>query len=57
MCGYFCMRNVDFMLKGNSLLNYTNLISPNKYEKNNEIILNNFQQLKIWTDDEKNLLH
>ena len=24
---------IDFMLKGKSLLDYTNLFSPNKYEK------------------------
>ena len=27
------------MLKGKSLINYTNLFSPNKYEKNVKIIL------------------
>ena len=39
MCGYFCIRFVDFMLKGKSFLDYTNLFSPNKYEKNDKIIL------------------
>ena len=34
MCGYFCIPFIDFMLKGKSLLNYTNLFSPNEYEKN-----------------------
>ena len=29
MCGYFCTGFVDFMLKGKSLLNYTNLFSRN----------------------------
>ena len=33
MCGYFCIRFIDFMLKGISLLDYTNLFSPNSYEK------------------------
>ena len=33
MYGYFCIKFIDFMLKGKSLLDYTNLISPNKYEK------------------------
>ena len=33
MCGYFCIRLIDFMLKGKSLLDYTNLFSPHKYEK------------------------
>ena len=34
MCGYFCIGFIDFMLKGKSLLDYTNLFSPNDYEKN-----------------------
>ena len=29
----FCIWFVDFMLKGKSLLNYTNLFYPNKYFK------------------------
>ena len=31
MCGYYCIRFIDFMLKGKSLLEYTNLFSPNEY--------------------------
>ena len=34
MCGCFCIGFIDFMLKGKSLLDYTNLFSPNDYEKN-----------------------
>ena len=34
MCGYFCIEFIDFMLKGKSLLDYTNSFSPNDYEKN-----------------------
>ena len=33
MCGHFCIGFIDFMLKGKSLLEYTNLISSNDYEK------------------------
>ena len=43
MCGYFCIEINDFMLKGKSLLDYTNLFSPKEYEKNNKIILKYFQ--------------
>ena len=43
MCGYFRIRFIDFMLKGKSLLHYTNLFSPNGYEKNDKIILKYFQ--------------
>ena len=43
MCGYFCIGFIDFMLKGKSLLEYTNLFSPNEYKKNDKIILKYFQ--------------
>ena len=33
MCGYFCIGFIDFILKGKSLLEYTNLFSSNDYEK------------------------
>ena len=42
MCGYFCIGFIDFMLKGKSLLEYINLVSPNDYEKNDKIILKYF---------------
>ena len=42
MCGYFCIGFIDFMLKGKSLLDYTNLFSPNKYGMNDKIILKHF---------------
>ena len=43
MCGYFCTGFIDFMPKGKSLLDCTNLFSPNEYEKNDKIILKYFQ--------------
>ena len=43
MCGYFCIGFIDFMLKGKILIDYTNLFSPNDYEKNDKIILKYFQ--------------
>ena len=43
MCGYFCIGIIDFLLKGKSLLDYTNLFSPNDYDKNDKIILKYFQ--------------
>ena len=33
ICKYFCIGFNSFMLKGKSLLDYTNLYSVNKYEK------------------------
>ena len=46
MCGYFSIGFINFMLKGKSLLDYTNLFSPNDYEKNDKIVLKYFQYLK-----------
>ena len=43
MCGYVCVGFIDFMLNGNSLLDYTNLFSPNKYEKNDKTIIKHIQ--------------
>ena len=43
MCEYFCILFIDFMLKGKSLSEYTNLFSPNEYKKNDKIILQYFQ--------------
>ena len=40
---YICTGFIDFMFKGNSLLEYTNLYSPNKYKKNDKILLKYFQ--------------
>ena len=36
MFGYFCIGFIDSMLKGKILLDYTNLFSPNVYEKNDK---------------------
>ena len=42
MCGYFCTWFIDFMLAGKTLVEYTNLFSPNSFKKNDDIILNYF---------------
>ena len=33
MCGYFCIVFIDFMLKGKTLTDFTNLLSPNNFKK------------------------
>ena len=40
MCGYFCIGFIDFMLKGKSLTEYTNLFSHNDFKRNDDTILN-----------------
>ena len=43
MFEYFCIGFIDFMLKGKSLLEYTNLFTPNEWKKNDKMILRYFQ--------------
>ena len=42
ICGYFSIGFINFMLKGKSLTQYTNLFSPNDFLKNDDTILNYF---------------
>ena len=42
MCGYFCIRFINFMFKGNILTDFTNLFSPNNFKKNDDIIFKLF---------------
>ena len=39
MCGYFCIGFINFMFNGKSLTDYTNLFSPNDFNKSDDIIL------------------
>ena len=43
MCGYFCVRFINFMLKYKIFLENSNLFSPNEYGKKDKIILKYFQ--------------
>ena len=38
MCGYFCIEFINYMLKGKTLLDYTNLFSPNDFKRNDRVI-------------------
>ena len=38
MCGYFCIEFTNYMLKGKTLLDYTNLFSPYDFKKNDQVI-------------------
>ena len=38
MCGYFCIEFINYMLKGKTLLDYTNLFSPYDFKKNDQVI-------------------
>ena len=44
MCGYYCIKFINYMLKGKALLDYTNLFSSNDFKKNNQIIKGIFEK-------------
>ena len=43
MCGYFCIEFINYMLKGKTLLDYTNLFSPNDFKKSDQVIKSLFK--------------
>ena len=42
MCGYFCIDLLILLLEGKSLIDFTNLFSPNDFKKNDGMMLNYF---------------
>ena len=44
MCGYFCIEFIIYMLKDKTLLDYTNLFSPNNFKKNDRVIKRIFKK-------------
>ena len=42
MCGYFCIGFINFTFNGKSLTDYTNLFSPNDFNKHDDVILKYF---------------
>ena len=43
MCGYFCIEFINYMFKGKTLLDYTNLFSTNDFKKNDQVITRIFK--------------
>ena len=43
MCGYFCIGFIDFMFKGKSLTEFTNLSYPYDFKRNDDIIMSFFK--------------
>ena len=41
MCGYFCIRFIGFILAGKTLTEFTNLLSPNNFKKNDDNFMTN----------------
>ena len=44
MCGYFCIGFIDFMLAEKTLIEFTNLFSPNNFKRNDGIVLKYFMR-------------
>ena len=38
MCGFYCIRFIEYMLAEKTLLDYINLFSPNDYTKHDKIM-------------------
>ena len=43
MCGFYCIAFIEYMLAGKTLLDYTNLFSPNDYKNNGKIMYQYFK--------------
>ena len=43
MCGFYFIAFAEYMLAGNTFLDYTNLFSPNDYKKKDKIVHNYFK--------------
>ena len=43
ICRFYVIAFIEYMLLGESLLDYTNLFSPNSYKKNDKIMCKDFQ--------------
>ena len=43
MRGYFCIKFIDFMLAGKKLTDFTSMLSPYDFKKNDYVILTNFK--------------
>ena len=43
MCGLYCIASIEYMLAGNTLLDYINFFFPNDYRNNGKIIYKQFK--------------
>ena len=43
MSGFYCIAFIEYILAGKTLLDYTNLFSPNNYKNKNKIIYKCFK--------------
>ena len=43
MCGFYCIAFIEYMIAGKTLLDYTNLFSPNDFKKVAKVIYEYFK--------------
>ena len=55
MCGYFCIDFTNYILKGKSLTDFTNLFSPNDFKENDDIIFKMVEISSVESIDTSNL--
>ena len=51
MCGFYCIAFIEYVPSGKSLLDYTNLFSPNYYKKNDKIMYKYFKDIYVKSED------
>ena len=56
MCGYFCIRFINFMLNRKNLTKYTNLFSLYDFRKSDDIIMFYFKDERLYRCNQQNKL-
>ena len=51
MCGYFCIKFINYMFDEKTLIDYTNLFPPHDFKKNDKIIKDIIINQKILKND------
>ena len=51
MCGYFCIEFINYMLKGKTLLDYTDLFSPNDFKRTIKLLKENIKMNNLELTD------
>ena len=44
MCGFYCITFIEYITAGKALLDYTNLLLPNDYQKKDKLIYKYFKE-------------
>ena len=52
MCGYFCIKFIDYMFHGKTLIDYSNLFSPHNFKENDKIIKDIIINQNIYKKDD-----